>query len=320
MLISNLCNGQKNNILILGGSGFIGTRLAEHFCNAGHKVSSLARNPHKTPFNNSSFFSIEGNINNSRLIEPLVDECSVIIHAASDSVPGDTIGAPLCEAYNNLLPTIALIEALQMFENRHLIFISSGGAIYGNPEKNPAPESSPCNPISYHGACKLSLESFLFSFTHQTRNRVTVLRPSNVYGPGQQTPKGFGLIRTILYSILNDSEFTIWGDGSVTKDYLYIDDFVLACEKILCSSGGGKYTRYNVGYGKGYSINEICRIAEQVTGKNLKKVYKEARIIDPAEIILDTGKIIGDTGWHPQTDIIEGISRVWKSLQSDTCI
>lgn len=317
MPISDLCNGQKSNVLILGGTGFIGTRLAGHLCNAGHRVYSLARNPNKTLFNNSSCLSIEGNINNCRLLEPLVDKCPVIIHAASDSVPGDTIRAPLCEAHNNLLPTIALIEVLQLFENRHVIFISSGGAIYGNPEKIPAPESSPCNPISYHGACKLSLESFLFSFTHQTRNRVTVLRPSNVYGPGQRTPKGFGLIQTILSSILNDSEFTIWGDGSIIKDYLHIDDFIAACEKILCPAGQEKYVRYNVGYGKGYSINEICRMAEEITGRRLRKVYREARIIDPAEIILNTDKIMTETGWRPKIEIKEGIGQVWKSIQNN---
>lgn len=318
MPMPSLCKDLKNNILILGGTGFIGTRLAGHFCKAGHKVYSLARNPHKNSAESSSYCSIEGNINNSRLLEPIVGQCPVIIHAASDSVPGDTIRAPLCEAYNNLLPTIALIEALQQFGNRHMIFISSGGAVYGNPEKNPAPESAHCNPISYHGACKLSIESFLFSFTHQTQNRVTVLRPSNVYGPGQRAPQGFGLIRTILSSIMSDSEFKIWGDGSVTKDYLYIDDFVLACEKVVCSSCREKYAMYNVGYGKGYSINEICRTAEEVTGRKLKKVYGEARIIDPAEIILDTGKIRADTGWRPDIDIKEGISRVWESLQSGT--
>jgi UDP-glucose 4-epimerase len=304
----------------LGGTGFIGTRLAGHFCKAGHKVYSLARNPHETYVESSSYCGIEGNINNPRLIEPLVEQCSVIIHAASDSVPGDTERAPLCEAYNNLLPSIALIETLQRFENRHIIFISSGGAVYGNPEINPASESAQCNPISYHGACKLSLESFLFSFTHQTQNRVTVLRPSNVYGPGQQAPKGFGLIRAVLSSIKNEAELKIWGDGSITKDYLYIDDFVLACYKILSSSGREKYARYNVGYGKGYSINEICRIAEEVTGRRLNKSHKEARIIDPAEIILDTDKIRAETGWRPEIDIKEGISRVWESLQSETFV
>jgi UDP-glucose 4-epimerase len=320
MHMSNLCKDRKNSILVLGGTGFIGTKLAGYFCKAGHMVYSLARNPHDTYVGSGSYCGIEGNINNSRLIEPLLEQCPVIIHAASDSVPGDTVRAPLCEAYNNLLPTIALIEALQRFENRHIIFISSGGAVYGNPEKNPAPESAHCNPISYHGACKLSLESFLFSFTHQTQNRVTVLRPSNIYGPGQQATKGFGLIRAVLSSIINESEFTIWGDGSITKDYLYIDDFVLACDKILNSSGRGKYSRYNVGYGKGYSINEICLISEEVTGRRLKKTYKDARIIDPYEIILDTGKIRAETGWHPEIDIKEGISRVWESLRSETFV
>jgi UDP-glucose 4-epimerase len=298
----------------LGGTGFIGSRLADHLSNAGHKVYSLARNPPKKNCKKVSYINIEGNINNPRLIEPLIDECSVIIHAACDSVPGETIKAPLCEAHNNLLPSIALIEVLQLFENRHIIFISSGGAIYGNPEKNPASEAMPCSPISYHGACKLSLESFLFSFTHQTKNKVTVLRPSNVYGPDQRAPKGFGLIYTILSAILNDSEFTIWGDGSITKDYLYISDFVAACEKILYSGNQKKFERYNVGYGKGYSINSICKIAEEVTGKRLRKIYKEARIIDPEEIILDTDKIRTETGWRPEINIHEGISQVWKNM------
>ncbi|MBU2622084.1 MAG: NAD-dependent epimerase/dehydratase family protein [Proteobacteria bacterium] len=316
MLIKNLCEGQKSNILILGGTGFIGTWLAEHFCDAGHKVYSLARNPPKTSYENRFYFYVEGNINNGRLLEPLVEECPVIIHAAADSVPGDTIKAPLFEAYNNLLPTVALIETLQNFENRHIFFISSGGAIYGNPETNPVSETSPCNPISYHGACKLSLENFLFPFAYQTNNKVTIIRPSNVYGPGQRNKNGFGLIQTILSAILIDSEFYIWGDGSIVKDYLHIRDFVIACEKILLSANQEKYVRYNVGYGKGYSINAICQIAEEITGKKIRKVHKEARIIDPAEIILNTDKIRTETGWCPDIDLKEGISQVWKSLKT----
>lgn len=315
MLISNLCEGQKSNILILGGTGFIGTWLAEHFCDAGHKVYSLARNPRNTSYENRFYYNVEGNINNCRLLEPLVEECPVIIHAAGDSVPGDTIKAPLFEAYNNLLPTVTLIETLQNFENRHIIFISSGGAIYGNPETNPVSETSPCNPISYHGACKLSLESFLFPFAYQTKNKVTILRPSNVYGPGQRNKKGFGLIQTILYAILKDSEITIWGDGSIVKDYLHIRDFVNACEKIICFSNQEKYARYNVGYGKGHSINTICSLAEEITGKKLRKVYKETRIIDPAKIILNTDKIRAEIEWIPAIGLKEGMSQVWKSLE-----
>lgn len=316
MLIPNSCESQKSNILILGGTGFIGTRLAEHFCDKGHKVYSLARNPRKIPYTNKLYCNIEGNINNTGLLEPLVKDCSVIIYAAADSVPGETVKIPLCELYNNLLPAIALIETLQIFENRHIIFISSGGAIYGNPETNPVSETSPCNPISYHGACKLSVESFLFPLIYQTKNRATILRPSNIYGPGQLNRKGFGLIQTVLSSILTDSEITIWGDGSIVKDYLHIQDFVTACEKIIYSSNPEKYVRYNVGCGKGYSINTICLLAEEITGRKIKKVFKESRIIDPQKIILNTDKIKVETGWAPAIGLKEGMMQVWKSFES----
>ncbi len=306
----------NSNVLILGGTGFVGHHLVSHLSSKSFTVYSLARNPEAFSSEGKSI-NIEGNISNTTLLRRLIKHCPVIVHAASDSVPGDTVNVPLCEAHNNFLPTISLIEGLHAFEQRHLIFISSGGAIYGNPPSNPVAENTSCHPLSYHGACKASLELFLYTLTHQTNNRVTILRPSNLYGPGQRNKRNFGLIRVLLSNVLTNSEITIWGDGSIEKDYLHVDDLISACEKVIRHSCQKRYVAYNVGSGKGYSINTICDIIEEITEKKLKKTYEPSRLVDPNQIVLNTDKIRQELGWTPRIDLYEGIKELWDSFHGE---
>jgi UDP-glucose 4-epimerase len=300
----------NNNVLVIGGTGFVGHHLVSHLASKGFTVYALARNPEN--FGSQNVINIEGNISNATLLKRLINHCSIIIHAASDSVPGDTVNVPLCEAHNNFLPTVSLIENLHAFEHRHLIFISSGGAVYGNPPSNPVPEHAPFRPLSYHGACKASLELFLYTLTHQTNNRVTILRPSNLYGPGQRGKKDFGLIRVLLSKALRNSEITIWGDGTIEKDYLHVRDLVSACDRVLRHAHQEPYVTYNVGSGKGYSINAICDMIEEITGKTLTRTYESSRLVDPNRIMLNTDKIRRELGWAPTIGLHDGIKELWR--------
>jgi UDP-glucose 4-epimerase len=260
---------------------------------------------------------ISGNYADEELLRSSISQCRTIIHAASDTTPGISAKTPVGEVFGNFHPTLELIQILQEFPDRHLIYLSSGGAIYGNPNILPANEISPCKPISYYGAGKLAVETFFQVMNRQCGCPVTILRPSNFYGPGQKPETGFGLIFHLLHRAKTGQAIEIWGDGSTIRDFLYIHDFVEACMNIISSGLKKNMVKiYNVGSEVGYSINEVVDTVEKVIGIGLEKKYLPARPVDVKEIVLDCTLLKKELHWLPVTDLREGIAKTWEWLNS----
>ena len=154
------------------------------------------------------------------------------------------------------------------FDTVRLLYVSSGGTLYGNPSVIPVPEDQPLWPVSYHGVGKVAVEAFLRVYGGNHGGRVCVLRPSNVYGPGQILREGFGVIRTMLEHAYHGEPMTFWGDGEAIRDFLYVDDFVEACCRTIDSRA--PLGVYNVGAGVGHSLNSLRAIMERVTGRELR--------------------------------------------------
>jgi UDP-glucose 4-epimerase len=216
----------------------------------------------------------------------------------------------------NIMPTLRFLDLMQEYDDIHLVFLSSGGTVYGNPTTTPVKESCPLTPISYHGAGKVEIEAFLQSYSSRLARPVTILRPSNLYGPGQPYRQGFGLIRTMLEHLRRDIPIEIWGDGEVVRDYIYIEDFMKVCRGFITRQDTiNTADIFNVGSGKGYSINELCNIIASVTGKEIQRIYCPSRTIDVRAVILDCSKLGSRLGWQPDTDIMCGMSLTWQWLQ-----
>jgi UDP-glucose 4-epimerase len=302
-----------DGVLVIGGTGFIGGHLVKGLHEAGYEVWSLGRRA--LPADLQPFARhVEGNLGNPELINSLLVKCSVVVHAASETVPGDTTLAPQSEAHENLLPTLAFIEELQRHHHKHILFISSGGATYGIPDRCPVAEDFLPRPISYHGACKLALETFFSTLIHHSSHRLTILRPSNIYGPGQQKRQSFGLIQVMLNTLISGEALCIWGDGNIEKDYLYISDMTAACVRAVEPRDQEKIRVFNVGSGQGYSINHIVAAVERVTGRRVRRVHRAARAVDPPRIVLDIRRIQASLQWTPKVSLEEGICRQWRSM------
>ncbi|HYD33532.1 MAG TPA: NAD-dependent epimerase/dehydratase family protein, partial [Methylophilaceae bacterium] len=185
-----------------------------------------------------------------------------------------------------------------------------GGTVYGNPEHVRVNEDAPRLPISYHGAAKSAAELFLQAFSY-TGYPVAILRPSNVYGPDQSGPAGFGLVRTILQHMRSGVPMEIWGDGSSLRDYLYIDDLIEAVTQVQQHGCTGIF---NAGSGIGHSVLEVIACAELVTNGKLSLILKTARISDVKGVVLDYSKLNKTTGWAPSTDLESGIRQTWEWL------
>ena len=282
----------RDGVLLLGGAGFIGTALARRLQLENVPVHMVGRG-------------------NATSLADLLPRCSTVIHLASGTTPGSSARHPELETGNMAL-TLHLLQHLQTQPQTHLIFFSSGGTVYGNPAIFPVTEDSPMAPLSYHGAGKAAQE-VLCRALGTLGHAVTVLRPSNAYGPGQTLRNGFGLVRTLLAHAQAGSTLEIWGDGENVRDYIYIDDVVEATLRLIrlpqdCGT-------YNLGSGEGYSINQVKDVVEQVCGRALPTSYRAARGIDVRSVVLDNSCLSVRLGWQAKVGLADGVARTWEWLQ-----
>lgn len=308
----------EQGILLLGGTGYVGQSLLPRLLQTGHKVYVVARRLDPLP-QAPNLIPHWTSLDNPAMLREVLPVCQTVMHLASDSTPGTTAGHPVTEAEHNVLPSLRFLEILQEYRGIHLVFISSGGTVYGNQESTPVNELCPPAPISYHGAGKVAVEAFLHAYNSRSGGAVTILRPSNLYGPGQPYRKGFGIIRTILEHIRRAIPIEIWGDGEIVRDYIYIDDFLKICMQVVKHRSNNRTIDiFNIGSGVGHTINQICVVAESITGINLERTYCSERNIDVRSIVLDTTRVMQQYGWHHDTEIAEGIQSTWQWLQTNS--
>jgi len=282
----------REGVLLLGGAGFIGSALASRLRQEGVLTYLLGRN-HLDEF------------------EGLLPRCRTIVHLASSTTPGASASQPHLELANVEL-TVRLLQLLQNQSQIHLIFFSSGGTVYGNPKRLPVREDARIAPLSYHGAGKAAQEMF-FEAARRHGHAVTILRPSNAYGPGQSLRAGFGLIRTLLEHAYRGTTLEIWGDGEQVRDYIYIDDIVEATVRLIARPTDSD--TYNLGSGDGYSIKQVKDAVEAATGKKVGVNYRPARGGDVHRIVLDNRRMRDLLGWQPAVTLEDGIRRTWTWMQ-----
>lgn len=299
----------NNNVLLLGGGGFIGQATARRLASDAMDVHILARQ-HSLPAA-STIHLHTGDLSSPSILDTLLPQCSTVVHLASSTTPGSSANKPSDEL-DNLRPTLNLLDRLHNQKTIHLIFVSSGGTIYGNPPHIPVNEDTPFAPLSYHGAGKMALEGFFQAF-RAAGNAVTILRPSNAYGPGQDLRRGFGFIRTVLEHARNGSSLEIWGDGEAIRDFVYVED---VAEAIAMAIGNPTDNgTYNVGSGQGHTLNEVLALAKRVTGMKINTQHKPARGSDVRGVVLDVSHIRKALGWQPHIDLEEGLRRTWEWMQ-----
>ncbi len=283
---------RRDGVLLLGGSGFIGNALAKRLMQE------------KTPVH------IVGRHDGDRL-EQVLSQCGTVIHLASTTTPGSSAILPNLEL-GNLVLTLRLLDLLRNHEGIHLIFFSSGGTVYGNPARLPVPEDTPVTPLSNYGAGKAAQEAFCQVLRAQGHS-VSILRPSNAYGPGQTMRSGFGVVRTMLEHLRRGTTMDIWGDGDNIRDFVYIDDIVEATMGFLKLPQDSN--TYNLGSGVGYSVNQLRAVAEATCGKQLQASYRPARGMDVRSVVLDNTRLHARLSWQPAVGLTDGIARTWNWLQ-----
>lgn len=296
----------QQSILLIGGSGFIGRALAGRLASEGHDVHILSRTGTKSTDHRPGITEHIGDQADSTLVAPLLKKCRHVFHLAASTTPADTVWHPAREAEQNLLPTLRFLQCAQDYPENRYILLSTGGAFYGDAAL--ANEETPSRPTSYYGATKLALEHFFGILGQRRPGSLTVLRPSNVYGPQQPLRPGFGLIRTLLERARTGAKITVFGDGSAVRDYLYIDDLIDACLFAMDKPTG----TYNIGSGTGHSLRDVLTMIEQVTGSPLEIEHQPQRASDVHRIVLDTRRAQEQLGWRAHVQLLEGLQRCWR--------
>ncbi len=299
-------------ILLVGGGGFLGLALAGKLVELGYSVHVLSHHTPAHTLPNVQFHF--GGQDDAKLLQAILPQCNTVIHLACATTPSVSAKNPAMEAALNIGPALEFLGILQEQDIKRLIYISSGGTVYGNPDYLPVDEDHPLRPLSYHGAGKLTVESFMRAFGASSDRYVSVLRPSNIYGPNQPLRSGFGVIRSMLSHLQAGTVMEIWGEGNTVRDFLYIDDMVDACCRLIDTPDNNEI--YNVGFGAGYSLNQLVEIVSRVCEHDLQIVYSPERQVDVKGIVLDASRLKNILGWHPRVSLDEGVLRTWKWLQT----
>ncbi len=296
--------------VILGGSGFLGQRLTQSLCDPGQEVVTVSRSPLRPLGQGHRHRDIT--LDDRRALAALLEDADFVFHLASDTTPGVSRLQPALEVNNNLLPLASLLECLQGLERPTLVYVSSGGAIYP-PAQGSLTESSATLPASYYGAGKLAAEALIQAYQQQTGHRVVILRPANIFGPGQVPKKQFGVVPTLCACLLNNKAFTLWGDGSAVRDYLYIDDFLQLCMQVVSHNWpAATLETLNAGSGQGHSILTLCQLLEQVSGRQLVVERMPPRGVDTQSVVLDCSRALALLGWRASTELASGLEATWQ--------
>ncbi|HZE59492.1 MAG TPA: NAD-dependent epimerase/dehydratase family protein [Burkholderiales bacterium] len=305
--------------LVLGGAGFIGSHLAEALVREGHRVRVFDR-PHvdRLPLFARGFEVFTGDFLNPQALAPALEGAEVVFHLVSTTLPKNSNDNPAYDVESNVLGTLRLLELCRSSGVRKLVYVSSGGTVYGPPRSVPVREDHPTEPICSYGVHKLMVEKHLHLEHHLHGLDYCVLRPPNLYGPRQRLDTAQGAVAVFLDRALRGEPIEIWGDGSVVRDYVYVADAVDALLKAarLRSPSAGEPRVFNLSSGRGTSLKELVAAIEALLGHPVRVNYSAARALDVPVNVLDASAAARHLGWRASTPLAEGLRRTYEWLRA----
>ncbi|MGF0143420.1 NAD-dependent epimerase/dehydratase family protein [Sharpea azabuensis] len=273
-------------VLIIGGNGFIGSNLSNCLIKHKYEVYSFDIQLPRLKVDDVNY--IVGDFFDDECLEKAITGMDVIIHSLSTVNPGNSNERFMQGYSRDFVQSVKLFD-MCIKKNIKVIFLSSGGTVYGIQDEQPIKETALPAPINHYGAVKLCIENVMRTFNIQLHTKMLIARISNPYGPGQDFHKGVGFVDASLKKTLRNETIEIWGDGNVVRDYIYIED---VCE-MLCSliEYDGDEEVFNLSSNEGMSLNDIIEEIK-LLGLNPNVVYKPARSVDVPIVILDNSKIM----------------------------
>ncbi len=293
-------------ILLTGGAGFIGSHVADLYIENGHEVVIVddLSTGHASNINPAATF-YQLDIREPELQEIFKKERPDIInhHAAQMNVRRSIV-EPIFDADVNILGSINLLENARQYEVQRFIYISTGGAVYGEPEYLPCDEAHPIKPICQYGASKHTVEHYLYMYYENYDLKYTVLRYPNVYGPRQDPHGEAGVVAIFTGQMLSGKQVVINGDGQQERDFVHVTDCARANLLALTTDNIGVF---NIGSKKGTTVNQIFHNLMEIIGYPMEAVFGPPIVGETRRIFLDAGRAYTELGWKPDIDLKTGL-------------
>lgn len=305
--------------MILGAAGFIGTNLTIKSAeNKENKITLVDKS--KDYFSNVEKFGFSNVVIEESSLDvdmdfSILEGQDVVYHLVSTNVPTTSNQHISQDIQANVLFSSNLFDACVKYGVKKVVFISSGGTVYGKEASCPLYENTPTNPISSYGVQKITIEKLLYLYNYMYRLDYRIIRLANPYGPYQRPNGVLGAVTTFTYKALKGDEIQVYGDGSVVRDFIYIDDAIRAITNIV--NGENKHHTFNLGCGYGTSINEVLKAVESALKLNMNIVYKEGRAVDVPVNYLDISRYEKYYGKLNPISLEEGIKRTAEFMKRE---
>jgi UDP-glucose 4-epimerase len=310
---------KKRRVLVTGGAGFIGSHVADAYLAAGHEVwivddlssGRLANLPSGAEF-------VELDIRDAEIRSLFRDVgFDLVNHHAAQIDVRVSVADPAKDAGVNLLGLLNLTEAALEVGTQRVVFVSSGGVVYGEPDEIPTPETAPKLPLSPYGVTKLGGEYYLNYYRVVRGLEYVALRYSNVYGPRQDPHGEAGVVAIFCNRLLSGEALTIFGDGEQTRDYVYVKDVVAAnmlASDLEMGHGTGLDSRaFNVGTGVGTSVLRLADVLERIAGSGQARNHEPERPGELRHSTLDSSSIRSQ-GWSPAFTLEQGLRETYEHI------
>lgn len=302
--------------ILIGGSGFLGTNLLHQLRPEDGEVIVISRHAPRWPVIRPGIRYIEQDMRDVESFRHEILSGSVVVNLASSSYPGKAEKMIESDIQDNVLGTLRIAQICADQGVRSFVFLSSGGAIYGNQTTSPIREDANPRPISAYGAMKLTIERYLDVINHLKGLPVVALRIGNCFGKWH-SGSGQGALNVFLHKVKRGESIEIWGDGEQIRDYVFAEDVADAIRRVGLGHAAG-FDVFNVGTGVGRSLKDLLASVQAITGLSPDVRFLAARNIDVQRNILDTTNIRERYGWTPRHSFEDASASVWKWMQESS--
>jgi UDP-glucose 4-epimerase len=299
-------------ILVIGGCGFIGSHVVDSLLARGHSVRVLDQRPerYRPPLPGVEYL-MGSFLDRMTLIEAMT-AVDAVCHLVSTTFPGTANLNPQTDVQDNLVGSLGVIETMLSMGISRIIYLSSGGTVYGRHDGRPVREDHPLLPINSYGIVKVAVERYLDMFAQTRGLKPVVIRASNPVGPRQGHIGVQGVISTFLRRIRDNEPIEIWGDGTVVRDFFHVADLARLCTLAAEDEGSGTF---NAGSGVGTSLNDLVTRIGDVIGRPVQPVFKPARAVDVPRSVLDVTRARDHFGWQCDLSLEQAIRDSWDWLR-----
>ena len=305
---------ETGKILITGGSGFLGQNLIRTLSRCGYETVCLDR--YEADFlKECGTVFIQGDISEAKQLVSFLEGVDVVIHLACTILPQMSNSDPYFDMMTNVGGTLHLLDAALKNQVKTVIFFSSGGTVYGVPQTVPIPETHPTNPTCSYGISKLMIEKYLRLYRNEFGLRSCSVRLANPYGPYQRVKSAQGVIPVFCYKALTGTPIEIWGDGSVRRDFIYVEDMTKAIVKLIEKETMPQ--ELNIASGEAVSLKELLGKISSVTGKELDCRFTAPRAFDVPISMLDISLAQKELQWCPTTTLEEGLKKTVEYISTN---